>query len=92
MIPVKNENIERKMDDMGRISVPKSLRDKYQMEPGKKYSIFTYVDESGRVYVCAQTDVYDLSEANRAAEILMKMGCEVPEKLQEVLDGAEVAQ
>lgn len=82
-----NENIVRKMDSMGRIAVPKSLRDRYGMEPGNYYPIFTFTDKNGRVYVCAQTDTYDTTEAENAVKVLEKMGCEIPEELMDVVSG-----
>lgn len=42
----------RKIDNVGRVSIPKHLRTKFKMNEGCDVNIFTYVDENGKAYVC----------------------------------------
>lgn len=82
---MKSLNMERKMDDVGRVSVPKPIRDKYNIETGLQYPLFTYTDKNGRLYICIQTNYFDLSEMERAAKVLEKIGCEIPDELADIL-------
>lgn len=47
-----DEKVSRRVDSCGRISLPKHLRAKYNMEVGEELEIFTYEAEDGKQYIC----------------------------------------
>ena len=49
---ITNECITRKIDNVGRVSIPKHLRNKFKMHEGEEVDVFTYVDADGKKYVC----------------------------------------
>lgn len=49
---ITNECITRKIDNVGRVSIPKHLRNKFRMHEGDEVDVFTCVGEDGKQYVC----------------------------------------
>lgn len=47
-----NECITRKIDNVGRVSIPKHLRDKFKMHEGDFVDVYTAVDENNKPFVC----------------------------------------
>lgn len=75
------ENITRKMDNLGRISVPKSLRDKFEIADGDEIEFFT--TDNG--YIAFGKKERQDDRLEMVADILDELNIEVPEKLLRLL-------
>lgn len=62
----------RKIDNMGRIGIPKSIRDRYGAASGKEYEIALFTDEQGDDWLCLKLgkDITEIEKARRAMEYL----------------------
>lgn len=49
---MSTECMIRKVDNVGRVSIPKHLREKFKMTEGAFVEVFTYVDENEKQFVC----------------------------------------
>ena len=78
-----SENTTRKVDSLGRISIPKSLRDRFEIGPNDEME-FSVCYEGDRIYICMNKRV-DLNKMEILAAELEGMGFEVPEDLQKAL-------
>ena len=48
---MKSENITRKLDSLGRLTLPKSLRARLGIADGAELEVFTH-DFEGKTYIC----------------------------------------
>lgn len=48
---IERENVTRKIDSLGRVSIPKALRDKYYLEAGNSVNFYVIEDDDGNQYV-----------------------------------------
>ena len=57
---------------MGRIGIPKSLRDRYGAVSGKEYDIEIFTDENNDDWICLRMgkDITEIEKARRAMEYL----------------------
>ncbi len=79
------ENVSRKVDALGRISVPKSLRDRLEIKEGDMVEFFLLEDEdvyyvSFRKYIDETNDKYA-----RIARLMEEVGLEIPEEISKHL-------
>ena len=79
------ENVSRKVDALGRISVPKSLRDRLEIKEGDMVEFFLLEDEdvyyvSFRKYVDETEDKYA-----RIARLMEEVGLEIPDEISKYL-------
>lgn len=79
------ENVSRKVDALGRISVPKSLRDRLEIKEGDMVEFFLLEDEdvyyvSFRKYIDETDDKYA-----RIARLMEEVGLEIPEEISKHL-------
>lgn len=79
------ENVSRKVDALGRISVPKSLRDRLEIKEGDMVEFFLLEDEdvyyvSFRKYIDETNDKYA-----RIARLMEEVGLEIPKEISEHL-------
>ncbi len=64
----------RKIDSLGRIVIPKDLRDKFHLIEGKAYQFFLH-EEGNCKYLCLQCpDVDEEDEITRARKLLEEAG------------------
>ena len=79
------ENTTRKIDSLGRVSIPKSMRDRMYLKEGDEVEFFMLMDEDTNYVAFGRPR--EEKEANgrfaRAAEVLAELGLEVPEELLE---------
>lgn len=75
------ENTTRKIDALGRVSIPKSLRDRLSISPEDNVEFFMLEDDEGNQYVCFRNTAG--MEYSEAAKTLQKLGLEVPDALAE---------
>ena len=79
-----SENTSRKVDSLGRISIPKSIRDRFNICANDEIE-FSICHMDNQVYICLNKK-NDASKAEILAAELDAMGIEIPEKLMEMLD------
>ena len=79
-----SENVARKVDSLGRISIPKSIRNRFNINPNDMVE-FSICYEGDQVYICMKKKV-DTSKAEILAAELEGMGLEIPEDLQKILN------
>lgn len=79
-----SENTSRKVDSLGRISIPKSIRDRFNIGANDEIE-FSICHMDNQVYICMNKK-NDASKAEILAAELDALGIEIPEKLMEMLD------
>lgn len=79
---VKTENTSRKIDALGRISVPSGLRNRYGIEAGDELEFGT-IDDDGREFIvmCKKDAVENVKRYKEAASVLQELGCFIPQEL-----------
>ena len=79
-----DEKASRKVDSLGRISIPKSLRDRFEINPNDEMDFSVCYDDD-RVYICMRKHV-DVSKAEILASELISLGVKkLPEELEKML-------
>lgn len=77
---IRPENTSRKIDGLGRITIPKSLRDRMGIDVNDDMELFV-IEGGGRTYI-AISPVDAVNERYKiAAEALLEMGITVPAEL-----------
>ena len=83
----ENENNVKKLDSVGRLVIPKTIRYKAGIPEGGDIS-FYYMEKDGRKYICLTNAVVEKVEEKYklAAEVLRELGEPVPESLSNLID------
>lgn len=86
MSVLKPENVIKTVDSLGRITLPKGLRDRmYISSDNNELEIFT-MEMEGKTYICLSSpDTFD-NRLYAAAEVFREMGVPLPEIMQEKYD------
>lgn len=80
------ENVVRKLDNLGRITLPKGLRDRmYLSSDNDELEIFTAVID-GRNCICLSSPVNMVTKLIAAAEVFAECGVELPEEMKEKIE------
>lgn len=80
------ENTTRKIDTLGRISFPKGIRDRFEIEASEDFEWYIGTTEEGDQYIVMRRDAKSVDPRYReAADVLAELGCEIPEELRLVL-------
>lgn len=80
------ENTTRKIDSLGRISIPKSVRSRMNIEEGQEMQFYMLRDDAGTQYVCMRPDGDEVDPKYVIAyQVLEDLGVEVPEELKAML-------
>ena len=77
---MRAENITRRMDNLGRIVLPKNLRLRAGIAEGDELDIFT-TEENGRYFICLTKSDYVDPRYAVARDLLMELGLEIPPEL-----------
>lgn len=79
------ENTTRKLDTLGRISIPKAMRQRLSVADLSEVEFFTIEDDHGRSYIAMATPREDETKAKcaEAIALLEELGVEIPEALRE---------
>lgn len=75
-----DENITRKVDSLGRVSIPSGLRSRYGFNSGDELN-FSTLDTGVRSYVLMYKDNGIDPKYEIAWETLKELGCEIPQTL-----------
>lgn len=78
---LQSENTSRKVDSLGRVSIPKSLRDRLMIKTEDLVNFFLLEDDDGRQYVCFTNKAEINPKYQVAAEVLAELGMEVPDEI-----------
>lgn len=80
------ENVIRKLDPLGRITLPKGLRDRmYLSNDNAELEIFTAVID-GRQCICLSSPVDEVTRLLAAAEIFAECGVELPGEMKQKIE------
>ena len=78
---LQSENTSRKVDNLGRVSIPKSLRDRLMIKVEDSVYFYLLEDDNGRQYVCLTNQEDVNPKYQLAAEVLAELGLEVPDEI-----------
>ena len=79
-----DENVTRKVDSLGRVSIPSGLRSRYGFNSGDELNFSTLVTPT-RDYVLMYKDNGIDPKYEIAYETLNELGCEIPAALNNVI-------
>ncbi|MBR6517721.1 MAG: AbrB/MazE/SpoVT family DNA-binding domain-containing protein [Bacilli bacterium] len=75
-----------KMDNLGRVVIPKKLRIKYNLEKNSPIALYEYIEENGTSYLMlGQNRDVTAEELLIAANVLDDLGLEIPNELLEIM-------
>lgn len=74
------ENATRKLDDLGRIVIPKSVRMRFHLNPGDAMEYYTFRKDDRWFIALANEGMRD-TRYLQAAEVLDELGIDIPEEL-----------
>lgn len=77
-----NENVSRKIDSLGRISIPKGLRDRLSMANDTELNFYTLVTDKGEQMLCLAPTTFRRDRFYVAAEVLDELGLDLPKELR----------
>lgn len=76
------ENTTRKVDSLGRVSIPKGMRDRMEIKEGDEVEFYMLRDGDNNYVAFGKSGMIDLKYL-RAAEVLDELGIEIPDVLME---------
>lgn len=79
------ENTTRKVDSLGRVSIPKGMRDRLEIKTNDEVEFYTLVDDAGEQYVCLTNHQFGNNKYEVAAQVLAELGLEIPEAIENKL-------
>ena len=80
-----NENTSRKLDNLGRVSLPKSMRDRLNIGAGEEVDFFMIEHEGTQYIACTKqigSKAPEVDKKKIAAEVLRELGYDLPEELE----------
>lgn len=83
---IVHENISRKVDSLGRVSIPSGLRSRYGLSAGDEVSFSTCTTPAAD-YILMSKDTGIDPKYVVATEVLADLGCEIPSQLQNIMAG-----
>ncbi len=82
---LNKENVTRKIDSMGRVAIPKSMRDRLEMREGDEVEFYLLKHDTGEYYVCFTNHKGSKDKYAIAADVLNELDIEIPIELREML-------
>ena len=76
------ENTTRKVDSLGRVSIPKSMRDRLEINTNDEVEFYLLQTDDGEQYVCLPNHLAGYNKYEMAAKVLNELGLEIPEELE----------
>ena len=80
---MQKENTSRKVDSLGRISIPKAIRDRLNIKVNDELDFYTFED-NGINFVC-MTNQQEKNKYFQAAYVLDELGIEIPQALADLI-------
>lgn len=75
------ENTSRKVDSLGRVSIPKSMRDRLDINEGDEVEFYLLNADNGEQFVCLTNHRPGVNKYENAAKVLVELGLDIPEEL-----------
>lgn len=82
---LNKENATRKIDSLGRVSIPKGMRDRLELKEGDEVEFYTLRADNGEMFVCMTNHKGGESKYAIAAKVLQELGEDIPEALEEMI-------
>lgn len=79
------ENVSRKLDSLGRISIPKAIRQRLNIEDLSEVEFYTLEDDSGEMYVCMTNHFSNSNKYEQAIQVLTELGLDIPAELEQLV-------
>jgi len=79
------ENTTRKVDTLGRVSIPKGMRDRLNIKDGEEMDFYLLEDDCGNQYVALTKQTVDNNKYVFTANVLKELGLDVPEQLEALI-------
>lgn len=76
------ENTTRKVDSLGRVSIPKSMRDRLDIQTNDEVEFYLLNADNGEQFVCLTNHKGGANKYETAAQVLEELGIEIPEELE----------
>lgn len=80
------ENATRKVDTLGRVSIPKGMRDRLDIKELDEVEFFLLEDDGGERYVALTNHAASRNKYTEAADVLIELGLEIPDELAAFLN------
>ncbi len=80
------ENATRKVDTLGRVSIPKGMRDRLNIKELDEVEFFLLEDDGGEQYVALTNHATSRNKYAEAADVLIELGLEIPDELAALVD------
>lgn len=77
------ENTSRKVDNLGRVTIPKGLRDRMLLSEGSELELFTAAIDGRKCIVLSSPIADDSEAAEEAIERLRALGYTVSKEIEE---------
>lgn len=77
---IRPENTTRKIDTLGRVTIPKGLRDRMGIKVNDDMELFT-MEHEGKEYICLSAVETVPFKYLMAAQVLEELGVEMPDAL-----------
>ena len=76
------ENTTRKVDSLGRVSIPKGMRDRLEINTNDEVEFYLLNADDGEQYVCLTNHRVQNNRYEIAAQVLAELGFDIPEELE----------
>ena len=76
------ENTTRKVDSLGRVSIPKSMRDRLNIGTNDEVEFYLLNADNGEQFVCLTNHKVANNRYEMAAAVLAELGLDIPEELE----------
>lgn len=81
MKSLKYEGYNKKVDDIGRVVIPKSLREAFGIKIGDELGVYS-LEDKGNVFICYGVKVNEIDQRYKtAAQVLRQLGEPIPRSL-----------
>jgi len=77
------ENTTRKVDSLGRVSIPKGMRDRLNIQTNDEVEFYLLNADNGEQFVCLTNHKAGMNKYENAAKVLAELGIDIPEELEE---------
>ena len=82
ILELLKENTTRKIDSLGRVSIPKGMRDRLEITEGDEVEFYLLNADNGEQFVCLTNHKGGINKYETAAKVLEELGIEIPEELE----------
>lgn len=84
-IELNYEDTRRKIDNLGRLVIPKNLRNRFRIDTEDELDFWTFVDNEGKEYIALSTGKAVNPRYVEAASVLKELGEPIPKALADLL-------